>query len=96
MRYDAAKQPAPFVELDAGNYMFEMLMEAGPVKSAAMGGAVGLDWPEITAYLTEYPCEVDHYERVLLRKMSNAFATGLSEGANSFSKSPMDRDGVAD
>jgi len=33
MQCEAAGKPAPFVEIEAGEYFLEMLMEAGPVKS---------------------------------------------------------------
>ena len=91
-QYKDANQPAPLPELDAGHYFLDMLMEAGPVKSAPMGGAEGLDWSDIAAYLVEYPVAVDHEERSLLRRMSQAYAAGLSEGTSPFSISPMDRE----
>jgi len=91
MRCEAAGKPAPFVEIEAGEYFLEMLMEAGPVKSGTMGGSEGLDWVDLTAYFAGYDFEVEHEDRVLLRKMSQAFANGLSEGTNPFSIAPVDR-----
>jgi len=90
MKHKKSKTPAPFVELEAGNYLLEMLMEAGPFGSGDMGNRA-LTWPDITAYLTGYPCEVEHYERALLIKMSAAFVAGMDEGTSPFSIPPADR-----
>jgi hypothetical protein len=84
--------PPPFIELDAGGYLLEMLMEAGPIKQVPMGGACALDWVDIAAYLAAYPVDVDHDERALLIKMSAAFVTGMHEGKNPFSIPPNERE----
>ena len=91
-QYRSAGIDAPFVELDSGQYFFNMLIEAGPVKSAPMGGAMGLEWVDIAAYLVGYPVEVEHSERVLLHRMSQSYAVGLQEGANPFSIPPVERE----
>ena len=80
------------MDVEAGSYLLSMLMEAGPVKSAPMGGAMALDWVDIAAYLVGYPVEVEHSERVLLHRMSQSYAVGLQEGANPFSIPPVERE----
>lgn len=91
MQYRAAKVAPPFVDVDEGAYFLHMLMEAGPVKSAPMGGAEALDWVDLHAYLSLAVGEVEGWEATLLRRMSQAYADGLSEGANPFSIAPVDR-----
>lgn len=86
------ENPPPFIELDAGGYLLEMLMEAGPIKQAPMGGACALDWADLTAYLAAYPVEVEHDERLLIIQMSSAFVTGMHEGKNPFSIPPGERE----
>lgn len=83
---------APFIQVSAGGYLLDMLMEAGPAKPSDMGGFRALDWVDVTAYLTNYPCNVEHYERALIIKMSDAFVAGMGEGANPFSIAPNERE----
>lgn len=92
MQCRAAKTPAPFIHVDEGGYFIEMLGEAGPVKSSPMGGFEALDWVDIHAYIALAIGEVEGWEATLLRKMSRAYALGLSEGANPFSIPPADRE----
>lgn len=90
-QYRDAKKPAPFIELDAGWYFLDILMEAGPVKSAPMGGVEALDWVDIHAYMTLTMAQVEPWEASLLRRMSQAYALGLDEGKSPFSIAPVDR-----
>jgi hypothetical protein len=90
-RYKATDTPAPFVELDAGEYLLNILMEAGPIKPASMGGFLALDWSDIAAYASLTLADFDPWEATLLRKMSEAFVLGMSEGASPFSIPPADR-----
>ncbi|MEP2955523.1 MAG: hypothetical protein ABJN39_09300 [Sulfitobacter sp.] len=92
MQYQAAKVAPPFVEIDEGAYLLQMLMEAGPVKSAPMGGREALDWVDIHAYLSLTVEDVEGWEANLLRRMSQAYAAGLSEGTSPFSIAPVDRE----
>jgi len=91
MRHEATKTPAPFVKVRAGGYMLDLLMEAGPVKSAPMGGFYALDWADVAAYASLTMDHIEPWEAVLLREMSDAFAAGLNEGKSPFSKAPADR-----
>lgn len=91
MQYQDAKRPAPLVELEAGDIYISMLMEAGPVKSAPMGGYAALDWVDIAAYVELTMVEVEAWEAVLLRRMSEVYAKGLDEGRNPLSIPPMER-----
>lgn len=91
MRHTANKTPAPFVELDAGEYLLNILIEAGPIKSAPMGGVQSLDWVDLAAYATLTASDFEPWESLLLRKMSDAFVLGMNEGASPFSIPPADR-----
>jgi hypothetical protein len=91
MQYNARETPAPFVELDAGEYLLNTLMEVGAIKSAAMGGFLALDWVDLAAYASLTMADIEPWEAKLLRKMSEAFVSGLNEGASPFSIPPADR-----
>jgi hypothetical protein len=91
MRHNASKTPAPFVELDVGEYLLNMLMDAGPIKSAPMGGVLALDWGDLRDYDHFSVSAIEYWEAKLLIQMSEAFANGMSEGASPFSIPPADR-----
>ena len=91
MRHNANDTPPPFVELDAGEYLVKILMEAGPVKSAPMGGVQALDWVDIAAYASLAMDEFDPWEATLVREMSAAFVAGMNEGTSPFSIPPNER-----
>jgi|TARA_R110000796_G_scaffold14066_3_gene46179 hypothetical protein len=92
MRHKANNTPAPFVSLDAGEYLLNILMEAGPVKQAPMGGLVALHWSDLRDY--DHFCidGIEYWEAKLLIQMSEVFVTGMNEGASPFSIPPADRD----
>jgi hypothetical protein len=92
MRHNASKTPAPFVELDVGEYLLNMLMDAGPIKSAPMGGVLALHWGDLRDYDHFSVSEIEYWEAKLLIQMSEAFANGMSEGASPFSIPPADRE----
>ena len=91
MRHNANKTPAPFVELDAGEYLIGLLMKAGPIKSAPMGGAQALDWGNLRDYDHFLTVKLGEEDAGLLVQMSEAFVTGMNEGASPFSMSPLER-----
>ena len=91
MQHNKSETPAPFVELEAGEYLLEMLFEARPTRNSEFGPRP-LGWSDVAAYLTAYPVEVEHYERALILKMSEAFVTGMNEGKSPFSIPPDERD----
>ena len=91
-KYRGAGKEPPFLDVGAGVYLLHMLMEAGPVKSAPVGGAVALDWVDLHAYISLTVGSVEDWEASLLRRMSLAYANGLQEGANPFSIAPADRE----
>lgn len=96
MQYAAAKMPAPQVDIEAGAYLVEMLMEVGPVKGAPMGGVIALDWADLQAYASGYPCEITHDERLTLVRMSQAYVSGFHTGADPLSIAPIDRQGLTE
>jgi hypothetical protein len=92
MRHKAAKTLAPFVELDAGEYLLSILMEAGPIKAGPMGGPSALDWGDLRNYDYFSAGGIEHWEAKLLIRMSEAFVSGMNEGESSFSIAPADRE----
>jgi hypothetical protein len=92
MRHHATKTPAPFVKLEAGEYLLGILMEVGPIKSAPMGGAVALDWGDLRDYDYFSMVKLEEDEARLLIQMSAAFVKGMNEGVSPFSIPPVDRD----
>jgi len=91
MRHTANSTPAPFVELDAGEYLLNILIEAGPIKSGPMGGFQSLDWVDIAAYASLTMDTIEPWEASLIKKMSDAFVTGMNEGTSPFSIPPDQR-----
>jgi hypothetical protein len=92
MRHKASKTPAPLVTLDAGEYLLDALMDAGPTKSAPMGGVQSLDWVDLAAYASLAMPDLEPWEASLLNKMSAAFVAGMNEGTSPFSIPPADRE----
>jgi hypothetical protein len=92
MRHNAAKTPAPFVELDAGEYLVDILMEAGPIKSAPMGGVLAIHWGDLRDYDHFALGGIEYWEAKLLIQMSEAFVAGMNEGSSPFSIPPADRE----
>jgi hypothetical protein len=91
MRHVANGTPIPYVELNTGQYLFIMLMDAGPIKSGAMGGHMALDWVDLHAYVSLTAGSLDEWEASLIMEMSQAYASGMSEGTSPFSKAPIER-----
>jgi hypothetical protein len=92
MRHNVNKTPAPFVELDVGEYLLNMLMDAGPIKSAPIGGVIALHWGDLRDYDHFSVSAIEYWEAKLLIQMSKAFANGMNEGASPFSIPPADRE----
>ena len=92
MRHNASQTPAPFVELGAGEYLLSILMDAGPIKSAPMGGPVPLSWGDLRDYDHFSISPIEYWEASLLIEMSAAFVAGMNEGVSPFSIPPADRD----
>jgi hypothetical protein len=59
--------------------------------AAAMGGFLALDWVDIAAYASLTMADIEPWEAKLLRKMSEAFVSGMNEGTSPFSIPPADR-----
>jgi hypothetical protein len=92
MRHHASNTPAPFVELDAGGYLLEILMEAGPIKSQPMDGFAAISWGDLRDYDHFLSNGIEQWEAKILIQMSGAFVTGMNEGASPFSIPPADRE----
>ena len=92
MRHSANKTPAPIVELDAGEYLIDILMEAGPTKSGPMGDSMALDRGSLRDYDYFSVVKLDEIEARLLIQMSRAFVSGMNEGESPFSIAPADRE----
>jgi hypothetical protein len=92
MQYADAGLPIPYLEIDVGGYLLEMLYEAGPVKALPMGGVDAITWSDLYPYIQLATDGVEVWEARQIIDMSKAFAQGLNEGKNIFSIAPIDRE----
>ena len=89
--YPRMGQPVPWPQIDAGQYMIDALMDAGPTKPAPMGGDVPLDWLDISAFMGATGDITEPWEAKTLKRMSAAYWQGREEGKDVFSIAPMER-----
>ena len=92
MQFSDAGLPIPYLEIETGEYLLEMLYEAGPVKALPMGGIDALSWVDLYPYVTLMTDGIEPWEARQIIAMSKAFALGLDEGKNIFSIAPVDRE----
>ena len=85
-----AKAPLPLVEIEAGQYLIDILHQLGPVRSNGMGLSVP-DWSEIVAFATANGLPLDPWEYRLIRTMSKAYLAGFNSGREALSIPPMKR-----
>ena len=81
----------PFVNLEAGHYLWDIFRDSGPVKAYPMGGPAALEWADLAAYATLTHSNLLPGESKLIIEMSEAYLMGLSEGSSPFSIAPTDR-----
>lgn len=81
------------MDVDAGDYLIDMLMEAGPAKSSQLGGVEPLDWRDLESYVNLTKKDLEDWESITLIRMSQAYCRGLSEGSDPFSIPPDERKG---
>lgn len=91
MQLKNAGVPPPFLKVEEGGYLIEILSEAGPVKSSPLGGAEPLDWADIDSYARLTSQDLEPWEARLIRSMSIAYVRGLNEGKSPFSIAPVER-----
>lgn len=82
-----AEQGAEFPDFGAGDYLWQALLELGPVRALPMGGRRAVDWPEIAGFAaTMGPW--DRWELAILRDMARAYVDGLHIGEDPMGKDP--------
>ena len=91
MQYRDQELPIPYIEIEFGQYAFDMLFDAGPVMINGMGEEQPLDHPYLQAYASLYGLSENDWEPRLILQMSKAYKSGLNEGASLFSIAPVDR-----
>lgn len=79
------------VDLDAGEYLLHLLLEAGPFQYDAMGNAIQLSWADIAAYSRMTGELNEPWEARLIFRMSGAYIKGTKEGTDPFSIAPLER-----
>lgn len=85
-------RPPPLVDLPAGQYLLDALLQAGPSKIAAMGGEGPLAWLDLWAYAQATQAVSEPWEFEALSRMSRAYVEGRQTGANPFGIAPVDQD----
>lgn len=81
------------VELSAGQYLADALLDLGCIARDGMDGEQVLDWPVLWAYGQATGAIAEPWEYTALRDMSRAYLTGRIEGADPLSMPPARRDG---
>lgn len=85
-----ANVPLPLVEIDAGQYLIDIVHQLGPVRSNGMGLSVP-DWSEIVAFSTANGLHLAPWEYRLIRSMCKAYLSGFNSGKEALSIPPMER-----
>lgn len=78
------------VELDAEEYLLNLVQELGPVRSNGMG-LTAPDWTEITAFAASHGLDLLPWEFRAIRRMCLAYISGLKTGVEPLSIPPMER-----
>ena len=79
-------------EVDVGRYLLDAMFDLGPVRVTGMGGFRAADWPEVAAFAQATARIAEPWEMSAIRRMCEAYARGLSAGADALSIQPMERE----
>ncbi|MGR3574010.1 MAG: hypothetical protein ACU0CF_04645 [Sagittula sp.] len=82
-------KPIETVELEAGDYLVEALLSAGPTTRDAMGGEAPLPWSEVWAFASATRAVSEPWEMQALVAMSRAYIEGKAGGATPFAIAPI-------
>lgn len=77
-------------EIDAGEYLIEIMREMGPFQSNGMGLVV-TPWAEMKAFAAAMRVDLEPWEFTLLRRMCAAYLSGYQTGREPLSIPPMER-----
>lgn len=80
------------VEINEGQYLLDGMMDMGPVVSSGFGIAARTDGA-IIDYHRGCGIDLEPWEFKAVRKMCQAYLSGLQSGANALSIAPMEREG---
>lgn len=89
-RYIAAGVPMPLVELDAGEYILDMVQQLGPIRSAGMGLTIP-DWQEVVAFASASSLDLEPWEYRLIRRMCAGYLREFNAGKEPLSIPPIER-----
>jgi len=81
----------PLPDLDADEYMPELMMEIGPVRSNGTGLAP-TDWPVVAAFARVKA--LDHHDTSTLAAMCWAYFSEFQAGEDPFRIPPIEREGA--
>lgn len=80
----------PLVELEAGDYLLDLLQQLGPIRSAGMGLTTP-DWQEVVAFASASCLELEPWEYRLIRRMCAGYLREFNAGREPLSMPPIER-----
>jgi hypothetical protein len=89
-RYIDAGADLPFVDLECGGYLIDIVNQIGPVRSNGMGLDIP-DWKELVAFSEANDIDLEPWEYRLIRSMCRAYLSGLNSGKEALSIPPIER-----
>lgn len=79
-------------DIEAGAYLIDALMEAGPTLAHPMGGEMPLDWPTVAAYGQVMQTVSDPWEYKALIDMSRAYLAARIAGKSPLAMPPIEQE----
>jgi hypothetical protein len=90
-RYLDAGVSLPLVEIEAGDYLLDIMQQLGPIRSLGMGLMVP-DWQEIAAFAEAFRLRLEPWEFRLIRRMCSAYLREFDAGKEPLSMPPIERE----
>lgn len=81
-------EPLASVSIEAGEYLLDALISAGPCTWGPMGDAMPLSWLDLWAFGQATRAVSEPWEFETLHEMSRAFVSGLALGKSQFADPP--------
>ena len=81
------------VELEAGDYLLDLVQQLGPIRYTGMGMTVP-EWHEVTAFAHAAGLSLAAWEYRLIRRMCAAYLREYSAGKDPLSMPPIEREAV--
>lgn len=82
--------PLPLVELEAGDYLLDLLQQLGPIRSGGMGLTTP-DWQEVVAFASASSLDLEPWEYRLIRRMCAGYLREFNAGKEPLSIPPIER-----